>query len=1189
MENLVLTVLVVGLFILSLRKLLPGFCCSQGFARQDGGEFESAERWFLRALNFEKMIQRITGRPRGIAVVSMNLGFLYHRQRRMDEAAEKFDTAIRIYSNIGRTDDLGTVYFALGKLCFDKRDLVRAEQALNDALVIYRRRPNVADAVEAITAVLRLIAQQRPTRSVPGDTATSPEEPPPDLPEEVNAEPEPPQSSPESGDRVVRVFVSSTFRDMQSERDELIKHVFPQLRKLCEERGVSFSDVDLRWGVTNEDAAEGKVLPTCLAEIARCRPFFIGLLGERYGWVPDEIPAELIEREHWLAQHRQKSVTELEILHGVLNNPDMANRAIFYFRDPKYLDRLPADQRAEFVETDPVRQEKLTALKQQISQRGLPCFCYYPDPQTLGQWVQEHLTVAINQMFPPHQVPDPLARDAAEHESFARSRASVEVRPGKYSGVYIGRPEYFACLDALAAGDGPPLVVLGDSGSGKSALLANWALRYRRAHPKELVLMHFIGATPYSAEWAAMLRRLLGELKRHFDLEGEIPDKPAALPVTFANWLTLAAARGRVVLILDALNQLEDRDGAPDLVWLPQAMPTNVRLVVSTLPGRPLKELTKRNWPTLLVKPLDTQEREQFIREYLAQFAKSLSPQWIERIAAASPTANPLYLQALLEELRVFGVHETLGKRIEHYLAAETVDGLFGRILERYETDYERDRPGLVRDAMVLLWSARRGLSEAELLDLLGENQSPNDRQRRWSMFWSRKREESQATISRLPRAHWSPLFLAAERSFVNRSGLLGFSHDYLRCAVSNRYLQSEDARSAARLRLADYFDNHGAAMRRIEELPWQLAEALEWSRLASLLAKPTFLPLAWRLAREDIQEYWSKIEKAAPRLGLGRLFREILAGPYRYDTTYVWTLGELLGATGHAKEALAIWRMVAGDQETADHEAVRAGAISNVAESLRRSGNLDEAYRLQLQAAATFRSLTIRSPLARCLVNLALMDSSRGQIELALQRYEEAGALFRAQGDTKGLQTCLANRAEILRDQRDLDGAMQMDRESESLAIQATDNAGRARSLGAQADVHRARGEFDQADMLLAEAAAIFQQLGDQDGLGNVLAAQGLVMCERAARQGPDEERCLDEAMRLHRAEEAIWQKLDDPSGLARCLANQARILCLRGEYDEAMRLCEKAETLSRRSGDQMALQIVRSHSEVIRRRRGH
>jgi hypothetical protein len=41
--------------------------------------------------------------------------------------------------------------------------------------------------------------------------------------------------------------------------------------------------VHLRWGVPDEAKPEGKVLPLCLAEIERCRPYFIGLLGEHYG------------------------------------------------------------------------------------------------------------------------------------------------------------------------------------------------------------------------------------------------------------------------------------------------------------------------------------------------------------------------------------------------------------------------------------------------------------------------------------------------------------------------------------------------------------------------------------------------------------------------------------------------------------------------------------------------------------------------------------------------------------------------------------------------------------------------------------------------------------------------------------------------------------------------------------------
>lgn len=153
-------------------------------------------------------------------------------------------------------------------------------------------------------------------------------------------------------DREIRVFVSSTFRDMHDEREVLTKRVCPELRKLCEERGVAFTEVDLRWGVNDEQKAEGKVLPICLAEIDRCRPFFIGLLGERYGWVPDEddIPRELMDLQSWLKEHKDRSVTELEILHGVLRNPAMANRACFYFRDPEYVKKLPVDQQADFGE-----------------------------------------------------------------------------------------------------------------------------------------------------------------------------------------------------------------------------------------------------------------------------------------------------------------------------------------------------------------------------------------------------------------------------------------------------------------------------------------------------------------------------------------------------------------------------------------------------------------------------------------------------------------------------------------------------------------------------------------------------------------------------------------------------------------------------------------------------------------------
>jgi len=80
-----------------------------------------------------------------------------------------------------------------------------------------------------------------------------------------------------SQSRTVRVFLSSTFRDFVEERDLLVKKVFPELRRRCRERQVELIDVDLRWGITEEDAQQGRVLPICLAEIDRARPYFDGV------------------------------------------------------------------------------------------------------------------------------------------------------------------------------------------------------------------------------------------------------------------------------------------------------------------------------------------------------------------------------------------------------------------------------------------------------------------------------------------------------------------------------------------------------------------------------------------------------------------------------------------------------------------------------------------------------------------------------------------------------------------------------------------------------------------------------------------------------------------------------------------------------------------------------------------------
>jgi len=48
--------------------------------------------------------------------------------------------------------------------------------------------------------------------------------------------------------KIVRFFISSTFRDIHAERDHLVKLVFPKLRERMAQRHLYLVDVDLRWG-----------------------------------------------------------------------------------------------------------------------------------------------------------------------------------------------------------------------------------------------------------------------------------------------------------------------------------------------------------------------------------------------------------------------------------------------------------------------------------------------------------------------------------------------------------------------------------------------------------------------------------------------------------------------------------------------------------------------------------------------------------------------------------------------------------------------------------------------------------------------------------------------------------------------------------------------------------------------------
>ncbi len=351
------------------------------------------------------------------------------------------------------------------------------------------------------------------------------------------------------------------------------------------------------------------------------------------------------------------------------------------------------------------------------------------NPEQLGEWILEDFTALIDRLYPKDKIPDPLDQEAMRHEAYAQSRRLA----------FIGRSELLIQMDKHAGAAGAkPLVLTGESGCGKSALLAEWAARWHLKNREYLIIQHYMGSRPESADWQGLVRRILGELKHEFDITAKLESTPAA--------------------------------------------------------------------------------------------------------------CNALYLRAVLDELRQFGKHEELEAKAFEYLKAPDLATLFDLILTRWLEDFgtDRDHPDLVRRSLCLIACSRFGLSEAELLDLLGK-------------------KNGEGKYEPLPRRPWTPFYLAAENALAQRAGLLTFGHDYLRAAVERRHLVDGVFARHFRLQLSGYFGNiHEPTDRKLDELPTLLRDTGRWKPLKDLLADlPTFKRLReHRRWKWELHGFWLAIGK---------------------------------------------------------------------------------------------------------------------------------------------------------------------------------------------------------------------------------------------------------------------------------------------------------------------------------------
>ncbi len=576
---------------------------------------------------------------------------------------------------------------------------------------------------------------------------------------------------------VIRVFVSSTFRDMQSERDELIRYVFPRLNREFRSNGVRIDAVDLRWGVLDGDP----VVDVCRDLIDEA-DIFVGLLAERYGWVPDG---------------QSSSITADEIIYGVLDNPSMHNAACFLFREPASSRRVPEAEARGFAEPIGSKaHQNLLDLKDRIRSAFPGVHCYTATWneemsrfEELGGFSAAAYEV-LRQILSNKVGTRSAARDDQNdlddrlHDFRVWEHASNFIADGLHDEIkevdafvwsqfdlkepISPDPQHQQEIEELAAlrvsqslesfrdveqenanADGPCAKmtpeeqrkrfiriagVSGPPGSGRTALLAHLARRYQGRSDLRVV-SHFVGASEQSTIYQSLFRRLL----RKIGVSTPQNIHPRSVEHSLVQEIerTLAnKTKGKPVLFLlddvDSLEKRADMNAIHPRNFVSSEWLAGESAAIVSYDGGSNIQANHIFGPRISLPQLQLDQRKRFIEQFLKKHGKRLSDAHLERLAAKEDAGLPAYLQAALSELTSFGSYEGLERFLEELPA--TIDSLFDFIVARLcENPIFVDASGrpvprrFAPLALGLLTATHGGLSTPELISLVLEREADLD------------------------------------------------------------------------------------------------------------------------------------------------------------------------------------------------------------------------------------------------------------------------------------------------------------------------------------------------------------------------------------------------------------------------------------------------------------------------------
>eukprot|EP00039_Didymoeca_costata_P003849 m.70069 g.70069 ORF g.70069 m.70069 type:complete len:904 (-) comp12107_c0_seq1:53-2764(-) len=627
----------------------------------------------------------------------------------------------------------------------------------------------------------------------------------------------------------VRVFVSSTFLDMHTERETLVRQVFPRLRAWAAPLKIHIVECELRWGLPPGSTME-KILNTCLQEVDRCKSenencFLIAMLSERNGWiVPEkEVPVELKRMPYeWIPDF---SLTQMEIVHASYR--DANPNAGFFIRNPSFLENIPDSMMDKFRDTNELPKKSLAQFKSRIRRRfqgqvfDYECTAFaeqdnvtllgLDSPNGFGDQVYEFLKSKIEAQYGSlHLREERVSQLASPHEDFSEYILR---------GIENGR-EVIIQKKLLSTGEhNNHVLVTGPSSTGKSWLLSATDKVARQQPNKFRVFFHSFQAGGSSANVNEALTRILLELGD--DKAQEIDE--AKLKDLVESLLTRLAQdpKKTTLLIIDALNfaNLSNENGQQDMKPL-ELFPFHIhgpglKIILSgTSDSVPVKWMLANhdnNLQEYELPGLSVAGRSVLIEHMLSKYGKGLDEDQTSLLISSPGSENIAWLILACEELRVFGSFERLTDKIKNL--DPTMEGLLGQILDRVQ---EEDQLGLLMHTLALLSETAHGLSESELKIMLGiwlqkqsgisnpeneENDVPTLPPLHWSETWTRVR----------PLTHW--------RRGVNGEAVIFCYSEAIKSKVQEK-LESHTNKKELRSSIVTCMLKHSHPSRQSLELP---------------------------------------------------------------------------------------------------------------------------------------------------------------------------------------------------------------------------------------------------------------------------------------------------------------------------------------------------------------------------------